>query len=169
MSADIIPHRSLAYLATPFSRVPNQRWAHQEACRIAGQLMRSGLHVFCPIAHSMEVCRYGGIDMLDEQFWRQQNDVVLPKCDVLVVAHMKGWDASDGVAHEIDYFTKARKPIWDLDPPSLTMTKRKPVAPVRERYEGLSPDEMRRIANSYLQPDGTSDDRTPAGTVTAPS
>lgn len=150
MSADIVPSGALVYLATPFSLLPDLAGAHRQACHIAGLLMRTGLHVFAPIPHTYFIARHGHIDPLDRKFWLDQNEIILRRCDVLIVAHIDGFDKSMGIAHEVAAFMAARKPIFDLDPPSMTMTKRKPAPPARERYEAAGDNDFTQAANTYL-------------------
>lgn len=151
---DQIPTGALAYLATPYS-LRNLRRAHVEACAIAGTLMRAGIHVICPIAHTHHIAFYGGIDRLDHKFWLEQNQPMLERCDVLIVACLDGFAKSKGIAHEVDTFIKVGKPIFDLDPssPSLTMSKRKRAKPRRDRYDGTPASELAKLTNDYLETD----------------
>jgi len=50
---------------------------------------------------------------------------MLDRCDVLIVAHMLGWQDSIGIKIEIDYFIEADKPIYDLNIKNLCMVRRK--------------------------------------------
>jgi hypothetical protein len=49
---------------------------------------------------------------------------MMTRCDVLIVAHMTGWQESKGIAHEIDFFERANKSIYDLNPTTLMMHRR---------------------------------------------
>jgi hypothetical protein len=69
---------------------------------------------------------------------------------LLLVAHFEGWEESDGIADEIKFFQKARKPIWDVFPENLVMSLRVQEPPARDRFEGLSEEEHRRLTNDYL-------------------
>jgi hypothetical protein len=124
MNDHLVPS-PLAYLATPYSLHPHGTVAAwQAACRLAGQLIKAGTNVYSPIAHSHAVGRYGGIDTLDHDLWMRLSRVMADRCDVLLVAHMAGWESSKGMAIEIAEFEKAGKPIFDVDPQTLTMTRR---------------------------------------------
>jgi hypothetical protein len=115
----------LAYLATPYSAYkhgPVAAW--QAACRLAGRLIKAGTNVYSPIAHSHCIARYGGLDPLDHDLWMPLDKSMMDRCEVLLVAHMEGWEISKGIAIEVAAFEKAGKPIFDLDPQTLTMTKR---------------------------------------------
>jgi len=151
---DRIPTGALAFLSTPYSDWGDLGLAHADACTIAGKLMLAGIHVFCPIAHSHHIARYGEIDRLDHKFCLAQNEVVLRKCDVLIVAQMQGCEISKGIAHEIDTFRRLGKPIFDVDPTTMTMAKRQREKPQRERCDDVPTDEIAKLTNEYLEGDG---------------
>lgn len=117
----------LAYLATTYSKFPHGTVAAwQAACRLAGRLMKSGITCYSPIVYGHPIARYGGLDALDHAIWMPFDQVMMDRCDVLLVAHMEGWDVSKGIAIEVAAFESAGKPVFDLDPQSLTMVRRKP-------------------------------------------
>lgn len=148
---DQIPPNTLAFLSTPYSGWGDLDLAHADACTIAGTLMRAGIHVFCPIAHSHYIARYGEISRRDHTFWLDQHHLILTRCDVLIVVQMGGWESSRGIAVEVDYFTKAGKPIFDCDPVTLTMSKRPREKPHRDRYDGTPASEIAKLTNEYLE------------------
>lgn len=117
----------LAYLATPYSKYQggNLELAFRDASKLAAQLMLAGLKVYSPIAHTHPLAVYGFVDPLDHDIWLPFDEAMMTAADVLIVAHMDGWQASRGIAHEIEFFERAAKPIFDLDPLTLRMTKRR--------------------------------------------
>lgn len=125
------PHTApLAYLATPYSKWPTGiNDAFIEAAKLAAKLMVSGVKVYSPIAHTHPLAIYGEVDPMDHSIWLPFDEAMMQAASVLIVAHMDGWQESKGIAHEIDFFERAGKPIFDLDPDTLRMTRRKPVAP----------------------------------------
>jgi Domain of unknown function (DUF1937) len=128
--------QTLGYLATPYTKFPNGiEQAFIAAAKLTARLLRMGLQVYSPIAHTHPVGIYGGIDPLDLSIWLPFDEAMLRACDVLIVAHMESWETSKGIAHEIDFFTRAGKPIFDLDPLSLAMMKR--MAQPIGKYERL--------------------------------
>jgi nucleoside 2-deoxyribosyltransferase len=115
----------LAYLSSPYTRFPHGTVAAwQAACRIAGRLIKSGQNIYSPIAHLHPIIRYAALEALDHEFWINYDRSMMERCDVLIVAHMDGWDQSKGIAIEVATFEAAGKPIFDLDPQSLTMARR---------------------------------------------
>lgn len=119
------PKHTLAYLATPYSKYPGGIWpAFIDACRIAARLMQAGIKVYSPIAHTHPLAIFGEIDPLDHAIWLPFDEAMMNVADVLIIAHMRGWDESKGIAHEIEFFAEAGKPIFDLDPETLRTTRR---------------------------------------------
>lgn len=117
---------TLAYLATPYSRYPlGLEQAFVDACALAARLISAGLHVYSPIAHSHGIAMHGAIEPLDQQFWMAFNGTMLNRCDELFIAHLDGWENSSGIAYEIDYFGRRKKPIFDLNPSTLQMVRRR--------------------------------------------
>ena len=115
----------LAYLATPYSKYPGGiREAFEEACRITARLLLAGAKVYSPIAHTHPIATIGGLDPLDHSIWMPFDEAMMRVCDVLIVVHLESWETSKGIAMEVEYFEKAGKPIFDMDPETLVMTRR---------------------------------------------
>ncbi len=141
----------LAYLATPYSKYHlGISQAFIDAAKLAARLMLSGIKVYSPIAHTHPIATYGRIDPHDHAIWLPFDEAMMTVCNTLIVAHMEGWDQSFGISCEIEFFEKARKPIFDLDPDTMMMTKRQISKPPRERYEGLSDSEIREQTETFL-------------------
>lgn len=113
----------LYYLAGPYSGKEHQRY--MEICLIAARLMfHRGIIVYSPIAHSHQMAQSLSVLGTDWLSWKQHNDAMMSRCDSLIVAHMDGWDKSKGVGYEIHWFERHGRPIFDLEPTSLELTKR---------------------------------------------
>jgi len=116
----------LAYLASPYSAplpyIQSLRYSH--AVEVAAELISRKILVFSPIVHSHPIAKCKpalGTDHLD---WKLFNTVMMYRCDSLIVCRMDGWENSKGIAHEIKWFEFHGKPIYDLHPPTLLITKR---------------------------------------------
>ncbi len=123
----VIPSDRLAYLATAYSKyVRGLAAAYHDAAELAGRLLLAGIKVYSPIVHSHPLAMHsqGALDPLDTSIWYPLNDLMLSKCDILIVGHLQGWDESEGVAGEVQYFEGVWKPIYDCDPRSLTLSRR---------------------------------------------
>lgn len=105
-------HR-LCYLATPYSKFPGgMHEAYVAACQIAGFLIKDGVHIFCPIAHSHAVCDCAGLDPTSHAIWNEQNAPFMESCDAIIVAQLPSWEFSIGIEHEIKTFRGAGKPVY---------------------------------------------------------
>lgn len=115
----------VAYLATPYSKYPGGiEKAFIDASALASRLLVAGVNVYSPIAHTHPLAVHGGLDPLDHSIWLPFDAAMMAASSVLIVAHMEGWAESKGVAHEIFVFEAAKKPIFDLNPETLTMVRR---------------------------------------------
>lgn len=105
------------YLATEYSRFPGGiEAAFRMACAQTARLMRAGVPVFSPIAHTHGVAVHGGIDPLDVDTWLKADAPHMHAARGCIVYRSPTWQTSRGVAHEIDYFKAALKPVVYLDP-----------------------------------------------------
>lgn len=110
----------LAYLATPYSKYfLGIEAAFVHAAEIAARLLKAGVRVYSPIAHTHPLAVYGHLDPLDHSIWIPFDEAMMNAADALIVARMRGWDESYGVKHEIEFFAQAHKPIIHIDPVTL--------------------------------------------------
>lgn len=120
---------SLSYLATPYTKYAGGiEKAFIDACKLTALLLRAGIKCYSPIAHTHPIAIHGNLDPLDHDIWLPFDVAMMKACDTLIVAHMEGWSESFGVAQEVQFFEDERKPIFDLDPKTLVMTKRQRAA-----------------------------------------
>lgn len=121
---DVMRH-GLVYLATPYSKYARGLdMACHDACIVVARLMRCGLHVYSPIAHSHTVARADKcLDPRDHSIWIPVNEAMMRRCDVLLVAKMEGWDKSFGVTEEISWYRAHGKPIYYLDLATFYVTR----------------------------------------------
>lgn len=112
----------LVYLATPYSKYKlGIEQAFIDASALAARLMLAGVKVYSPIAHTHPLAVHGNVDPLDHSIWLPFDEAMMHACAALVVAQMQGWRESYGVNHEIEFFTKAGKPIVYLDIEMMTL------------------------------------------------
>ncbi len=129
--------KTIAYLGTPYTRyAAGIEAAFQDAAALAARLLRSGIHVYSPIAHTHPLAIYGHLDPLDHSIWLPFDELMMRRCDTLIIAHMEGWQDSKGIRHEVDYFQRAGKPIFDLpDITTCTLVRRPdPGPPSSDRW-----------------------------------
>ena len=108
---------SFIYLASPYSHPePEMRVLRfNEACRVAGLLMKEGHTVFSPIAHSHAIEQT--FDSIEPgPFWMKQDIPILRHADAVYVLMLDGWDKSKGVAQEVELAKQAMIPVEYINP-----------------------------------------------------
>ena len=105
------------YLATPYSKYPHGiEEAFKLACREAALLIRNGVRVYSPIAHTHPVAVHGGIDPYAHDIWLPADEPFMHKACGLIVLRAESWEKSYGISVEIAEFQKAGKPVKYMDP-----------------------------------------------------
>jgi hypothetical protein len=93
----------LWYLASPYGdddpNVMQDRF--DQTCKAAARLMRSGLFILSPIAHSHPIAQYGLPKGWD--YWQEVDLDLLARCDGLIILCLDGWAESRGVSAETEY------------------------------------------------------------------
>ena len=112
----------LVYLASPYSHDDDAMmlWRFERAAEAAAYLMRQGLLVFSPIAHTHPIAQFGLPKGWD--FWKQYDSAFMDVClGGIVVLALPGWVASKGVQAEIAYMRDKDRPIEFLYPDDMNM------------------------------------------------
>ena len=106
----------MIYLASPYQH-PKQEimLARFEAvCAKAAELTLAGHDIFCPIAHSVPMAKYGLPDEWCE-FWEKIDTKWIERSEQLWVYKLLGWEESVGVQREIQIATQIGLPVVYLD------------------------------------------------------
>jgi hypothetical protein len=112
----------LIYLASPYSKYPlGLEKAFQHVSAIAGAMLKRGALVYSPIAHTHPIAKFAHIDPYALDVWLPFDEAIMNVCDTLVIATMRGWPESKGIAHEIEFFRTQAKPIYLMDPFTLEL------------------------------------------------
>jgi len=106
----------MIYLASPYSHpCPAVREARFRAvCRQAAEMLRRGILVFSPIAHSHAIAAHGL--PIDWAFWQRFDIPFLEMCSEVWVLTLDGWQESRGVQAEIALARERRKPVVLVEP-----------------------------------------------------
>ena len=111
---------SLIYLATPYSKFKDGLDAAFEAASALNcRLMIEGVNAYSPIVQTHPMAKYGNVDPRNHSIWLKFDEVMMERSDSLVVAMMDGWGDSFGISYEIDFFRKAEKPVFYINPQTL--------------------------------------------------
>jgi hypothetical protein len=111
------------YLATPYSK-----WANGiddaafVAAEVAAKIIRRGVPVYSPIAHTHPIAVVGNIDPLDHAIWMPMDKPIFDAAVGLIVAMLEGWRESYGIGKEIAWCEAAGKPIFMLDPKTMELS-----------------------------------------------
>ena len=114
--------RGYWYLASPYSK-----WAEgiddaaHVIAKVAGKLIRQGLPVFSPIAHSHTVARAAAIDPYSHEIWLAADKPIFEGAAGMIVAALPGWRESFGIGEEVKWCREHDKPVWLLDVETLTL------------------------------------------------
>lgn len=129
----------MIYLASPYSHHDAAVRQHrfEEACRAAAALLKAGLAVFSPIAHSHPIAAHGL--PTSWEYWSRLDREYLARCDVLAVLTLPGWRESIGVQGEIAIAGELGLPVVFVSPaefdaassPALDELRRPPLQPVQ--------------------------------------
>lgn len=105
------------YLASPYSQYPDGiEEAFKVACRGAAALVRAGIPVYSPIAHTHPVAIHGNLDPYDHTIWLPADEPLMRSAKGLVVLMARSWKDSYGIGVEIDLFKEIGKPVVYMDP-----------------------------------------------------
>lgn len=104
------------YLASPYTdtepRVMNQR--HRDVCKVAGEMMRAGKIIFCPVSHFHEIGRICKMQV-DWSVWRKQCLHWVGLCDEFGILQLPGFSSSVGMCAENQFAMDLGKPIHYVD------------------------------------------------------
>lgn len=92
----------LIYLASPYSH-PDSKVRHERfeaVCKQAAMMMKDGLLVFSPIAHTHPIASFGLPG--GWEYWQKYDRTMLERSDELAVLKLDGWKDSIGVKAEIE-------------------------------------------------------------------
>jgi hypothetical protein len=110
-------HFTYWYLGTPYTKFPaGLDAAHVLASRLTADLLKLGVPVYSPIAHTHPVAVHGEMDKVDHEIWVKADKPLLEAAGGLIVVMAESWERSRGLAHEIAEFRASGKPIVYWDP-----------------------------------------------------
>lgn len=117
--------KGYVYVGSPYVKYPaGLEDAARVASACAGELMKMGIKVYCPIAHGHAVSQQVELPR-DWDFWKSQDQPLIDGASAIVVLEMRGWYDSVGLTYEIEEFMKTNKPILYIEPIALGVEERK--------------------------------------------
>ncbi len=107
---------SYVYLASPYSHESHAIMERRfnDVCGVAANLMRSGVLVFSPIAHTHPIAVHGELPR-GWEFWEKYDVVMIRNAEKVFVLKMRGWETSKGVQAEIKIAQELGIPVEYID------------------------------------------------------
>ena len=111
-----LPKNELIYMASPYTHEDKKVVEHrfEEVCKVTAQLMKEGLFIFSPIAHTHPLVKYDIPGYWE--YWADYDRKFLTACDVLCVLMLDGWKESVGVQAEIKIAEELGRHIYYWEP-----------------------------------------------------
>lgn len=112
-----IDQPELIYLAGPYSHKDPKVMEHRELMhsKCAALLLSQGIHVYSPIAETVNIAKHDSVKDTGWEFWRATDLNKLSRCDRMYVMNIGGWEESKGVRGEVKYAIKNNIPIEYID------------------------------------------------------
>lgn len=116
MTIDDLRIYPLVYLATPYTLYKKGiDAAFIDAATVAGGLVIRGVRVYSPIVATHPVAVYSGLDPYDVPLYLALYKKIMESSDALLVANLPGWEKSEGVKYERNWFKENGVPSFLLD------------------------------------------------------
>ena len=91
---------------------------YEAAIDATAYLMKKGYAVYSPIVATHPVAVEHELP-LGSEYWMQFDEIILNKCDEIVVLMLYGWTESPGVKREIEIMRALNKEVTYLDPEEI--------------------------------------------------
>jgi hypothetical protein len=108
------------YLATPYTKytsgLDDAAW---DASKVASRVMKRGVAVFCPVSHCHQIALAGRISLVDAEFWMRMQKPIMEIATGILVAGLDGWRDSAGIEKELEWFRRAGRVRFLMDPHTL--------------------------------------------------
>jgi len=112
----------LIYIASPYSHDdPNVRVKRfMEVFKFTQKLLENGVNAFSPIVYSHQFACMSDKLKGDWQTWKELDELMLSKCDGMVVLCIVGYRNSTGINTEVEFAYKTGVPVtyYDIHSPS---------------------------------------------------
>lgn len=117
-------YRNIVYLASPYTHPDTAIRAERFrlATEAAASLIRQGYIVYSPITmtHPIDIVLAGSAGTLGSDYWVQFDEAFMDMCSEMIILNIPGWESSNGVKREIEYFWRQRKRVRLMTAPEAT-------------------------------------------------
>jgi len=105
------------YLASPYTSYPRGlAMAERRASEETGLLIKAGVNVISPIAHSHNVAAWSGLDMHDHDTWLRLDAALIDVAHGMIWLALPGASKSRGMQWELERFRGKGKPVIIMEP-----------------------------------------------------
>lgn len=106
----------MIYIATPYShpRLHIRIRRYREAMAVCSILARESIPCYSPIVHWHPVELEHDLPA-GHEFWKFNDCHMMDLCTAGLFVNFEGWNTSTGMAHELEYLRRQKKPIYQLD------------------------------------------------------
>ena len=106
----------LVYMASPYSSTdPAIKQARYEAALDAvAKLMNEGVMAYSPIAHTHPIAIRHELPG-DWEYWQAYDELMVSRCDRVVVLMLDGWEDSKGIQAEVAIAIRLNKPVTYME------------------------------------------------------
>lgn len=106
------------YVASVYTQDPlGLENAFSNANTVGAYLVKHGINVFVPIAHSHPISLLVSPELNTHETWMAQDYPMVYHAAAIVLTKMPGWQKSKGMAMEASWARKWGKPVYELDWP----------------------------------------------------
>jgi Domain of unknown function (DUF1937) len=124
--------QGIIYLACPYShpdyeiRVTRFR----AVTEVAARLIEKGCIIFSPVTmtHPIDLVMAGDKETMGSDFWVEFDQAFMRACSSLVILTLPGWQESNGIKREMEFFIENKKDIYLIDNSDLLNIKK--IAPM---------------------------------------
>ena len=114
--------KRIVYLACPYTD-PNpeiRKLRYNAANRAAADLIEKGFIVYSPITmtHPLDILLAADGATLGTDYWVAFDEAFMEACAEIFVLQIDGWDRSEGVKREVNFFVSVGRPITYITPAS---------------------------------------------------
>lgn len=106
----------LYFIACPYSD-PNPAVVQQrfdQCTYVATTLTLAGFAVYSQITMTHPINQVAA-QVKKKITWAPIDETFMEKCDELIILTLQGWDQSNGIASEMEYFKSRNRQIWTYD------------------------------------------------------
>ncbi len=107
---------TLVYLTIPYDDPNLQTEQFAIANRIAARIINDGIFVFSSISHGHSIASSGIPLPTAFAFWKRYAEVLIRRCQVMVVITTDGFDKSEGVLAEMEIAARLGIPVRFIQP-----------------------------------------------------